>query len=474
MRKIWMILCLAGMFACSGPDGEKAEISGVIENMQEAEVEVMYYKDLLLNSEESVTVPVSADGTFKASLPLGQGEFVSIRTAQRTINLYAKPGTQLQVVFDAENRDVKPTIEGKQVLESSFLVDYHDDIEKELSSGLIINRLAAMDTEVFVQYVDSVYAKKLGYLMDYPDFAQLDTGFAETMETSIKYEKYRLLLEYPLYYGYFNQLAESKEMPSGYYDFLTDATNFESSDFKEDMRSRAYVSFLSSYLNHLLQQLPEEEQQGRSYFENQYAVAKNAFSGNSRDFLLAQVMISALNFDDFDTSNALYEDFLNAAGKGEFRQMVADEYRVIQALAPGNPAPDFTGVDINGDPITLSDYRGQVVYLDFWASWCGPCMREMPFAKELKQKMASQLDLVFMYVSIDTDEEAWRNTVDLHGIQGVHLNFSGTGHGAPKLYNVKGVPTFYIIGRDGRIYDNRAPRPSNPAIYESLMTALLE
>jgi len=142
------------------------------------------------------------------------------------------------------------------------------------------------------------------------------------------------------------------------------------------------------------------------------------------------------------------------------------------ALAPGQPAPEFTLTDINGNQVSLSDFAGKVVYLDFWASWCGPCMREVPFAKELKKRMANQPDIVFLYISVDTDETAWRNTVAQQQIQGVHLNVPGFDHEVPQTYNLRGVPTFFLIGRDGKIINNRPPRPSNPEIDQVLNNAL--
>ncbi|HAJ99238.1 MAG TPA: hypothetical protein DCM62_04360 [Bacteroidales bacterium] len=99
-------------------------------------------------------------------------------------------------------------------------------------------------------------------------------------------------------------------------------------------------------------------------------------------------------------------------------------------------------------------------------------MREVPFAKELKKRMENQADLVFLYISVDVDDAAWRSTVEQHQIQGVHLNVPGFEHEVPKAYNLQGVPTFFLIGRDGTIISNSPPRPSNPAIDQVLLDAL--
>ncbi len=101
-------------------------------------------------------------------------------------------------------------------------------------------------------------------------------------------------------------------------------------------------------------------------------------------------------------------------------------------------------------------------------------MQQVPYARELKKRMEDHDDLVFLYISVDTDELAWRNKVADENIRGVHLNVPGFAHDVPQNYNLRGVPTFYVIGRNGRIFDNRPPRPSNPRVDEVLLSALAQ
>lgn len=472
MKQFWVLLLL-GMVSCTIPTGKKATITGVADNIGETRLDVLYYTDFLVNNEVQTTVPVDHSGAFKASLSLDRGEFVYVRTARRNIQLFVLPEAKVQIRFDASDPDVRTFVEGHLAGESIFLADYHHDVERNLGRALIINRMSDMQADQFMIYIDSVFEVKYRYLNDYPLLPELDDEFVHIMRTNIMFEKYQLLLEYPMYYAYFNQLSEAPEMPQGYYDFLADANQKSQSEGPYRLRSRSYLSFLTAYLNYLMDQ-SDELSASDSYFRQQFDFVKTNFTSDSRDYLLSQATISALHFDQFDASSQMYEEFLQIVSRGHLRDIVVEEFKAIQRLAPGNPAPDFAMHDINGHMVSLRDFRGKVVYLDFWASWCGPCLREIPHARELKRKMASNEDLIFMYVSIDTDEDAWRRTVENYGIQGVHMNVPGTRQGAPLLYNVKGVPTYYIIGRDGKIFDNRPPRPSNPQIIERLMEALLE
>jgi len=474
MKGTWIIVLLAAMLACGGPPEKAAEISGVIENLTDNELKVFYYKDLMVFAEEAVTVQAGRDGRFRASLPLSEGQLVYVSNAQISIGLYVHPGSKIHIEMDALNSAARPVISGEGSHESTFLIDYFFDIEADLGYRQLINSMVTLEPAAFVQFADSVSGKKLDYLMTHPTYKKLDKDFTEIIKTDILYDTYRLKLEYPTYYEIYFQGVHKPEIPDNYHDFADEAVSLTEGGLPGNFRSSGYVNFLSAYMNYRMEDYLEDVFDEHSFFDRYFMVAGKYLSGSNRDYIMAQGMIHILNTFDFESASARYQDYLQSTGTGAFRSLVADEFRLIQTLAPGNPAPDFTGRDINGEMVSLSDYRGQVVYLDFWASWCGPCVRELPHAKELKRKMANQRDLVFMYVSIDTDEESWRNTVRLHGIEGVHMNFPGTGTGAPARFNIKAVPSFFIIGRDGRIFDNKAPRPSDPLIYATLMTALLQ
>ncbi|HEY8400756.1 MAG TPA: TlpA disulfide reductase family protein [Cytophagaceae bacterium] len=132
-------------------------------------------------------------------------------------------------------------------------------------------------------------------------------------------------------------------------------------------------------------------------------------------------------------------------------------------------APSFTLTDINGNKVSLSDFKGKVVYLDFWASWCAPCLLEINKSKNLKQKYADNNNVVFLYVSIDKDLAAWKNMVSKKNIQGVHLNSKdGKEEDILTKYNLVSIPKFVLIDKQGNIVDDDAKRPSDPALINDI------
>jgi peroxiredoxin len=96
----------------------------------------------------------------------------------------------------------------------------------------------------------------------------------------------------------------------------------------------------------------------------------------------------------------------------------------------------------------------------------------LPFSKKIKESFENE-DLVFLYISIDEDLESWKNAIVKNNISGIHLSAPGFDHAVCSLYNVSGVPSYFLIDKTGRILNNNPPRPSDgESLTEMLKTAL--
>jgi thiol-disulfide isomerase/thioredoxin len=144
---------------------------------------------------------------------------------------------------------------------------------------------------------------------------------------------------------------------------------------------------------------------------------------------------------------------------------------MTQAMSGGDhpEAPSISLTDIEGKRLDLADYKGKVVVLDFWATWCGPCRAEIPGFTELQDKYASQ---GFSMIGISLDDEPGP-VVDFYKEFKMNYPVAVGNQRIGELYGgILGLPTTFVIGRDGRIYAKHTGGV-NPALIEEEVQQLL-
>jgi thiol-disulfide isomerase/thioredoxin len=121
----------------------------------------------------------------------------------------------------------------------------------------------------------------------------------------------------------------------------------------------------------------------------------------------------------------------------------------------------------------LAEFKGKVVYVDFWATWCGPCKAEFPHSRELHQKFAGKA-VVFLYVSMDQDEASWKRGVHKLQLPGYHFYPTEAQREAMYYrYQVESIPRYMLVDKKGNIVNPMAPRPSQAGTTESQIASLL-
>ena len=190
-------------------------------------------------------------------------------------------------------------------------------------------------------------------------------------------------------------------------------------------------------------------------------------SGTGKDIMLTGLIIDHLYNDRMPLTALQLDTLARKIANNNLRTQIAqDNDRLKNILAGNMPAGSHlrSSLQVSEDKFfeeLIRPYKGKVVYIDFWAPWCGPCMSEMPSSKKLQQEVAGK-DIVFLYIGISCSKQSWENTIKERSLEGEHYYANDNeGKLLSGKFNISGIPHYVLIDKEGKVKDDHAPRPSD-------------
>jgi|SRR5690554_723169 len=246
--------------------------------------------------------------------------------------------------------------------------------------------------------------------------------------------------------------------------FHSNIVNSESStSLLEFLRVSAQYKQALDSANSYLQANQDRKQEIQQQFQSTY----QSFMGERQRFIAENATspalvaaVSSINVEqEFEIYETLINNLKNSFGESPTIQRLYKEYESNKAqmiarmpIAPGSVAKEIALPNPEGDTIRLSDYKGKIVLLDFWAAWCGPCRRENPNVVNLYKEYHDQGFEVFS-VSLDKTKSAWVQAIEQDGLLWeAHVSdLKFWSSPAAKLYKVSSIPFTVLIDREGKV-----------------------
>lgn len=439
-------------------------IYGTITNPKSDKVFVRYVKDNLTYDQVIAdSAGVDKNGNFSMSFAWKKPFPASLLVGDESTDLFLTPKDSFRIKVDAGKFDSSINYSGVGAIVNNY-------IAKKLLRNSKVGRekmmaSKSMNEKRFTVYIDSIYLENNNFFKEYfSKFQNKTKSITDFMDSELEEINYLWAsdkMRYPGYYTYFNKLKEPLEMGTNYYEFLkqVNLTN------PKLITSYWYLDVVELYTNYNLKKsikadttLKDKEKYTKA---KQEFIEKN-FTGEVGDLLLAKMAYDLIVYENnIRSGKVIIDKYLARSKSKEYSDNLNAVYTKASKFAPGQPALEFNYADLNGKMVSLKDFRGKVVYLDLWASWCGPCLREIPDTKKLEEELKGK-DVVFLCVSVDRDEDAWKKTVKEKEMPGIHLICKGDFESEiAKLYNVKGIPRYILIDKNGKIVNVNANRPSS-------------
>lgn len=424
-----------------------ATISGQIENYDNTKIKL---RDFFGKGPWQQDIPVN-NNSFALELNTDEPVMRTLSYGNTRKDVFLQPGKSLEVTFDATNVDSTFTFSGDLGEENTML-----DVINSRLSNIDYRYVYDQPLDVAKMYMDSLKQDSQEHFAKLSQAHSTSTEFQDYMNSYITYKTASTTM----------MLGDRKdEQPEGYYDFMEELT-------LEDpklLNLRDYRMFLYTYIEHetnkrltafdsVQQQAPDAE-----YNESLKVIAELK-NDDIRAYSLYNIMIMRLKDVGVDEFDKDYNYFKEHNTSEFYTKQMQIAYEEKQRIAPGKPAPDFALADVDGNQVSLKDFKGQYVYMDFWQTLCPRSGRELPHYLKLQSEYQDE-NIAFVSISVDQNEENWRNYVKEKKNVGTSLRAEESWDSdVYTKYQVNGLPSFIIIDPEGNIVDPVAAKPSTDNI----------
>lgn len=390
-----------------------------------------------------------------------------------------KKSESLSVDFEADFLDTDFHVSGKGAAIDSLMRLVEHKFGSKLTEtwlqeqAIDASNIDAMEMETFRLRNDVVFA-----LNKFE--GELPSEFKKAFENHLGYYYYLSLFKFSEAKTKKSSIPKATEIPN----VLIDGLSWERMNKSSELDSEFFRKMLIQFVNY-----KALETYDFMKFATQEAAIQEAFNlarenlkGESLQYFLTKTMLSSSRniqpsllrqMQSFLEVTENAESFVKLTTDSLSERLSAkdDEVEVAVAEEKDRNSIDIELQGLDGKTFSLSDLKGKVVYLDIWASWCGPCRKEFPHAKALKEKLTKKekKNIEFLYISIDNTETVWKMAIKELGIEGKHgLSQGGWGSKATAKFGVKSIPRYLIFDKKGKVVDGNAPRASDPRLLEIL------
>jgi thiol-disulfide isomerase/thioredoxin len=396
---------------------------------------------------------INSNNTFAKTLDLPRGNY-NLQVGNITYPIFLNKGYDLNILI--ENGKVK--FKGYGAKEYIFLQQQLIPLSKQLSSINNYKYYSKLNEVDFLKLTDSIFNVYQTLVKSY-DFDDTEFKYLSNLHhLTSRTHKY-------LNYTYSRKFIDPDyEVSNSYPDIFKDI-DLKNEDFGE---IPLFMMSLYTYSNSL------SEKQFKAYTDptiRHLNFVKNDTTIIKNDSIREKLMYvtAFFNMEQSNSLDTFYETYNTWAINTKLKQKIKKKYFKLKQYDIGSKASNFTFKNENNEVISLSDFKGKTVFLDIWATWCNPCIKEIEYSNNLQEKLKAE-NITFVSVCIQSDPQKWKQIIKKNEFKGVHLFCPDEQISEfEKKYLIGSLPRYVIIDKYGEIVDFNAKKPSNIELEKKLL-----
>lgn len=444
---------------------DSIRISGQISHRIDDHVKLVYTQNFLDRSTLAFPAVLDEEGKFSVKIPLAEAQNLRLWHGDQKAMLFMSPGEELQLKLDATNFDKSIRFRGSAAFANTFLADHYLRFQDSLAMAEFFRYFSQNDPDSFSIYVSRIYNEKVDHMRAYMKEAKLNMQLVGEKLEEFRAKKGSDLI---YYHGFYQIKSRSMDLPPLPLTFMSWLGTIPIEDDRY-LHLNTHRAVLKDWVRFELRKTGNDNPGLREEIEK----LKEMYQGKVEEILWASYLADAIEAERLPEIADSWEEFRLSYGKSESWKTIQNYKKKKEKLSAGSQAPDFQLKNEHGKWLKLDDFKGKVLYIDFWASWCKPCLEEAASSQALEEHFSEQEDFEMLYVSMDEKEERWKNTRDQMSPKGKHLFAGGWESALRSAYQIRGIPRYVLISKSGELISAYAPRPGNfQLVIRQIETAL--
>ncbi|HMP98926.1 MAG TPA: TlpA disulfide reductase family protein [Cyclobacteriaceae bacterium] len=453
-----VVLIALLLFACSGkeePINHHIIVAGIISNIESGPIKVY-------SNEEIASDSIADDGSFNIKFESSQSDYFTFRTKNTSFNLFMSPGDSIYIEADAENFGDSFRAEADKIIENTYLRKKAKVINTHQMNDFM--KLMKKNKDDYFAKTDSIKSDLKNLLTELKSNKEISKEFLKLEEAYLKYQFILMDNIFPNYHRFSNNLSQSDSIDFPIKETEEKIASIELND-ADLLTLPAFRNLLDIKVQKIILMKFKQDstlrQKENIYLTLSYEVADSIFQHHDiKEYYRFKLIKEQLDFMGPTGAVALYEDFIATSKNQNYLSKLKESMSKWEPILAGKESPDFKFVTLKDEEVKLSDLRGKLVYIDVWATWCGPCIAEHPNWNKMMDEYKDK-DIAFVSISIDDSKEPWLKMVTQKNMGG-HQWFTENAWQSElaQHYNIRGIPRFILLDKEGKIIDPSAPRPS--------------